>query len=245
VGLVSRIAAAGLCLGSPLAAAGDGSRLPPPGDPAWQPVRFRSVERTTDYAPLADAPGGVRAEARCAASALVLPLEGTDLSRTPVLHWRWRVLRGLDVPDERSRAGDDFAARVYVMFRFQPERAGWLERAQRALGERLYGTPMPGSALNFVWASRIAAGSTWTSPYAEQSRIIALASGADSEWRSESVDLPAAYQRAFGEIAPPAEGLGLMSDADDTCQHAVAEFRDFRLTAREGVKPDDPSPRTE
>jgi hypothetical protein len=244
MGRVARIAAAVFCLPALHTAAEGVPQLAQPGEPAWQPLRFRSIERTTDYAPLPGEPGGVRAEARCSASALVLPLERVDLARTPVLHWRWRVVRGLDVADERSRSGDDFAARVYVMFRFRPERAGWLERVQRALGRRLYGSEMPGTALSFVWGSRVAVGSTWTSPYTEHSRMIALASGPESGWRSESVDLPAAYERAFGESPPAAEGLGIMSDADDTCQHAVAEFRDFRLAPRT-VKPDGPAPRTE
>jgi len=249
VALDSRIAAAALCLSSLHAAAQVGTPLPPPGDPAWRPVEFRNVERTTDYSPLADAQAGVRAEARCSASALVLPLDTADLTRTPLLHWRWRIVRGLDVADERSRAGDDFAARVYVMFRFEPERAGWLERAQRALAARLYGTELPGTALNFVWTRRVAAGSSWTSPYTEHSRIIALASGPGSDWRSEAVDLPAVYASAFGHLPPAPEALGLMTDSDNTCQHAVAEFRDFRLAAREpsaesGAKPQTPAART-
>lgn len=244
--LLARFLAATLAW-APFPALADGA-LPPPGEPAWQPLRFRSVERSTDYAPLADAQPGVRAESRCGASALVLPLDGAELERTPVLHWQWRVLRGLDVADERSRGGDDFAARVYVMFRFQPERAGWLERAQRALGESLYGSRIPGSALNFVWTSRIEPGATWTSPYTEHSRLVALERGPGPGWRSEAVDVPAAYAEAFGEPPPAAEGLGLMTDADDTCQHAVAEFRGFRLAAREvgsaGAKPDGAGART-
>ena len=223
--LLGTIALAVLLLG-----AAEPRSLPPPGADAWEPLTFRSVERETVYAPLADE-AGVRAEARCAASALVLPLPDLDLARTPVLHWRWRVDRALEIEDERSKQGDDFAARVYVMFRFEPEKASLLERARQSLGQRLFGTEMPGTALNFVWSSREDPGALWTSPYVDSSRMIAVASGSADGWRSESVDVVAAYRRAFGEEPPAPLALGIMTDADNACQHAEAAYADFRFAA--------------
>ena len=38
-----------------------------------------------------------------------------DLNRTPWLNWSWRVDRVLSGVDERSKAGDDYPARVYVV----------------------------------------------------------------------------------------------------------------------------------
>lgn len=232
-----RIGVVGLWLLSLPGAAEQVRQLPAPGSSAWQPVTFRSVERPTTYIPFGEPETGVRAEADCSASALVLPLEEIDLSRTPVLHWRWRILQGLDVEDERSRSGDDFAARVYVMFRFEPDRASLLERFRRGVGERLFGAEMPGTALSFVWSSRIASGAIWTNPYAAEARMIALASGPGSGWRAETVDLPASYASAFGHPPPQATGIGVMTDADDTCQQAVAEYQDFRLAPREPAGP--------
>ena len=204
--------------------------LPPPGADGWEPLTFRSISRHTAYEPLPDA-DGVRAEADCAASALVLPLEGVDLERTPVLRWRWRVDRPLDIPDERSREGDDFAARVYVMFRFEPERASFVERARNSLGSRLFGTQMPGSTLNFVWTSREEPGSLWTNPFVASSRTIALARGAATDWREEAVDVVASYRRAFQRRPPPPLALGIMTDADNACQRAEARYAGFRFTA--------------
>ncbi|MGH0032631.1 MAG: DUF3047 domain-containing protein [Myxococcota bacterium] len=226
------LATIGLAAGSLGAAEPGVLPLAPPGSDAWQPLAFRSVERTTDYAPLDE--GGVRAEARCSASALVLPLEETDLdlARTPVLHWRWRVDRPLAIADERSKGGDDFAARVYVMFRFEPEKASLLERARQSLGRRLFGTEMPGTALNFVWSSGEDPGALWTSPYTGSARLLAVARGAVDDWRSESVDVVEAYRRAFDAEPPEPLALGLMTDADDACQHAVARYADFRFAPR-------------
>jgi len=211
------------------AAAAETTALPHPDAAAWEPLTFRSVSRHTLYTPLAEG-GGVRAEADCAASALVLPLEQVDLGRTPVLHWRWRVDRPLAIADERSRQGDDFAARVYVMFRFDPEHASLYARARQHIGSRLYGSELPGSAVNFVWTSREEPGALWTNPHADESRMIALARGDASGWRDEAVDVVAAYRRAFRRDPPGALALGIMTDSDNACQHAVARYAGFHFT---------------
>lgn len=214
------------------AGAGAGTALPAPTADAWEALHFRSIERHTRYLASPDAgPDVLRAVAECAASARVLPLDDVDLARTPVLRWRWRVLRPLEVEDERSRGGDDFAARVYVMFRFEPERASLLERARRRLGQTLFGTTLPGTALSFVWTGAIEPGEIWTNPHAAESKMVAIARGAFRSWRDASVDVPRTYRRAFGRPAPAALGLGIMTDADDTCQRAVAEYADFRFVA--------------
>jgi hypothetical protein len=230
------IAIAALALG----AAPPGA-LPEPGGEGWEPLHFRRIERTTDYTPLPG--GGVRAEARCSASALVLPLSDLELERTPVLHWRWRVDRPLDIPDERRKSGDDFAARVYVMFRFQPEQASWLRRVQQRLGESLFGKEVPGTALNFVWASRETPGALWTSPYTEDTRLLALERGPSEAWRSEAVDVIAAYRRAFESSPPEPIALGIMTDSDDSCGHAVARYADFRFGPAGGAPAAIPEPR--
>jgi hypothetical protein len=213
------------------AASAQTTSLPPPGSADWEPVAFRSVSRHTRYT--LEARGGVRADADCAASALVLPLAQVDLARTPVLHWRWRIERPLAIENERSRRGDDFAARVYVTFRFEPERASLFARARQRIGSRLYGRELPGSAVSFVWTSRQEPGAVWTNPYADETRMVALARGGEPDWRDEAVDVVAAYRRAFERDPPGVLALGIMTDSDDACQHAVARYADFRFTGGE------------
>ena len=56
----------------------------------------------------------VRATSRGTASGLYLRRR-IDLEKTPILRWTWRVDGTLGDIDERTRAGDDYAARVYVI----------------------------------------------------------------------------------------------------------------------------------
>lgn len=226
-----------LLLAAALAAPAAGAievALPAPGTPDWQPLEFPRIDEHTRYE-LVEAGRGqaLRAVSTCAASALVLPLAGIDLRKTPRLRWRWKVERVLDSPaDERAKAGDDFAARVYVTFDFVPERAGFFERARHRIGSSLYGERLPGSAISYVWTRAAPAGTFWESPFAPTSKTVSRGRGALHEWRVEEVDLLADYERLFGAEAPAALFLALMTDSDNTCQKAQALYADFQLLGR-------------
>ncbi|HEB91181.1 MAG TPA: DUF3047 domain-containing protein [Deltaproteobacteria bacterium] len=219
--------------------------LPAPGDPAWQPLEFRSIERGTLYELERDPDGrpAYRAISRCGASAMLLPLPvDFDPLRTPRLAWRWRIERGLSIDDEKAGGTDDFAARVYVLYRFDPERASAWRRLQQRIGRRLFGAEAPGRTLSYVWSSRSPVGASWPSPrQPEAARLVVLETGSDRTaaraWREEIVDLQADAERFFSPSPrQPAYALGLMTDADDVCREAVAWYSDFRLLGP-GSKP--------
>lgn len=213
----------------------DAVRLPRVTDPAWERVLLPGVEHETSYRPADD--DALRAEADCAASARVVRVADVDLTRTPVLRWRWRVEEGLDNPDERTKKGDDFAARVSVLFPFEPDHAGWLESLRHRITGRLVGREVPGSALYFVWTDRIPPGSVWPNPYASEVSMRALERGPADGWRSEAVDVARGYREAFGRPPPPPAAVGIMTDSDNLCARAVALYADFRFTARDGPAP--------
>ena len=215
------------------AAATAAPKLPPPGNPAWEPLHFGRAERHTRYTPVENAQERwLSAESACAASALFLPLGGVDLSDTPLLRWRWRVDKTLEIEDERSKPGDDFAARVYVLFPFEKEHSSFFSRLQRTIARLLYEREPPGSALIFVWSSREPLGARWTNPYAQDSRMRVLGTGPGGQWQQASVDVPAEYLAAFGREPRNPIGLALMTDSYQSCQQAAARFADFRFAAR-------------
>jgi hypothetical protein len=206
--------------------------LPPLGGDGWQPLVFPRVQKQTAYERVEfEGARVLRAQAICSASGLVHGVPGLELAKTPRLEWRWRVDRDLPARDPREKSGDDYAARVYVAFRFEPERASRYERLKRGALRLVYGEELPGSALNYVWSASEAAGASWPSPYAEQSRMISLGAAPAGAWREASVDLPADYRRVFGAEPPPVEFIAVMSDADDGCGEALAWFADLRFAS--------------
>ncbi len=104
----------------------------------WQ---TRSFEGETSYR-IMELDGRLVLEGDSVSSASSLYLEREiDLAARPVLEWSWRIAGTPAVADERSRGGDDFAARLYVV----------------APGEGLMGSPI---AISYVWAGQATPGPT-------------------------------------------------------------------------------------
>jgi len=231
--IVCALAIAAMALAAPLSRQTAGAAeipLATPGSGDWQPLVFRGIATQTRYT-LESFEGAevARAESNCGASGLVLRLDAIHIDQTPLLSWRWRVDRGLDLLEEQTKAEDDFAARVYIMFELDKERASTFQRLRHRLAKLIYGETIPGSALNFVWTSRLPAGTVWDNPFVESAKMIALAQGTNTGWRTETVDVAARYRELFDAPIPPLLGLAIMSDSDNSCQRTEARFADFKF----------------
>lgn len=129
------------------------------------------------------------------------------------LHWRWKVRASLTGNTrERERAGDDYAARVFVVF-------------ETSLN------PLRTRAINYVWAAAEKSGVVFASPYTKNVGIVVVRSG-DAEagqWRAESRDVLADYQAFFGEPPKKISAVAVSSDTDNTKTEAEAWFADLVL----------------
>jgi len=231
--IVCALAIAAMALAGPLSRQSAGAAeipLATPGSGDWQPLVFRGIATQTRYT-LESFEGAevARAESNCGASGLVLRLDAINIDQTPLLSWRWRVDRGLDLLEEQTKAEDDFAARVYMMFELDKDRASTLKKLRHRLAKLIYGEAIPGSALNFVWTSRLPTGTVWDNPFEPNAKMIALAQGTNTGWRTETVDVAARYRELFDAPIPPLLGLAIMSDSDNSCQRTEARFADFKF----------------
>lgn len=121
------------------------------------------------------------------------------------LTWRWRVAFALAHEGERTRAGDDYAARVIVVFETSP-------------------LPLRTRSLAYVWAAREPRGAEFASPYSGRTGTIVLRSGASDAgvWVSEERDVLADYRRFFGREPDKVSAVAFMVDTDDTDAAATA-----------------------
>ncbi len=214
------------------ALADDRVELPAPGGEAWRHLEIPGVVESTSYEALeVDGRAVWRAESRCGASGLAVAIEDLDLERLPILSWDWRIEKGLEIEDERSKSGDDFAARVIVMFAFDSAQASLGERALHEIAETLRGETLPGRSLAYVWTSAQAPGQAWKNPYRTPTYLISRGMGASSDWRSERVDVREDYRRHWKAEPPPIVGIAILTDADNTCGEAIAYYADFRFLA--------------
>jgi hypothetical protein len=226
---------AGALLVHALAGAGshriDVGRFAAPAEPdalpaGWEPLTFPKVPRATRYRVVRDGEGWVlEARSEASASALYRPLD-LDLHRYPTLTWRWKVGNVLVGADARTRRGDDYAARVYVAFRYDPARATAWERAKYGTYRLLYGSYPPQAALNYVWDNRLPPGTALDNAYTDRAKMIVVRSGPAEvgRWVTETRDVLGDYRRLVGGEPPPVAGVAVMTDTDDTGERAVAWY---------------------
>ncbi len=137
-----------------------------------------------------------------------------DLNKTPYLHWSWKIQNVLQGYNERSKQGDDYVARVYVVF--SGGMFFWRTRA-----------------INYVWASNQIIGSTWENPYTSHARMIAVQAGnaKAGTWQLESRNIQYDYQRLFGEPIDTLDSVAIMTDTDNTGASLKAWYGDIWMSS--------------
>lgn len=198
----------------------------------WETLALRKVPRRTEYSWSASEKA-VRAISVASASFLIRRMDH-DLKRAPILRWRWKIDRPVPGGDESKKSGDDYAARVYVTFLYTPSRASAGMRLKYGLAKTLYGEYPPHAGINYIWANRLPRGESAPNAYTDRVRMIAVRSGAAEagRWQAEERDVLADYRLLFGEDPPPATGVALMTDTDNTGSRAEAYFADVSLSDR-------------
>jgi len=165
---------------------------------------------------LVDLEQGTVLRGHCDNSASVIGLEReVDLDETPVLHWSWRIEDVFSGTDERSKKGDDFAARVYAVID-----GGLLKWRTRAV--------------NYVWAGSEPTGAAWPNPFRDEAMMVAVRSGTDKagQWVTQSRNVKADFKRYYDKDADHIDGIALMTDCDNHGGSATAYFRDIYFSAQ-------------
>lgn len=155
----------------------------------------------------------LHAESSSAASGLYRKVN-VDLGKTPVLNWSWKIENVLAGSDEHTRAGDDYPARVYVVF--SGGLAFWRTRA-----------------INYVWSNRQPVDSHWPNAFTSNALMIAVQSGPGrvGEWVEERHDVRADYRRLFGTEPGNVDAVAIMTDTDNTRTAARAWYGDIWFSA--------------
>ncbi len=194
----------------------------------WKPLTFPKIKRHTKYSiETRGKESFLRAEADASASALVFKKRFNvyEFSR---VRWRWKVTSVYKKGDATKKAGDDYPMRVYVIFEFDPQKAGFFEKLKYDAARLIYGEYPPHSSLNYIWANRSHKEKIITSSYTGQVKLMVLEEGARrvGEWVLETADILADYKRAFGTAPPAFASLALMCDSDNTGERGLA-YLDF------------------
>ena len=176
----------------------------------WQEKSFKGKTRYE----LVDSDVGkvLKADSRASASGLFREIK-IDLVKTPCMTWSWKVDGVLEGLDETTKGGDDYPARVYVVF--SDGLFFWQTRA-----------------LNYVWSSGQEAGAEWPNAYTDNSINVAVQSGSDlvGQWVAQSRNIREDYKRFVGGDITQADAVAIMTDTDDSGRSATAYYGQVRFT---------------
>lgn len=133
-----------------------------------------------------------------------------DLTRTPYLHWSWKVDNILKNVDERTKSGDDYPARIYVVI---------------SGGILFWRT----HALNYVWSSNQPVNSHWPNAFTSHAILIAQQSGNThaGKWMNERRNVLQDIKRYLDIDATHIDAVAIMTDTDNSGQKATAYYRDI------------------
>lgn len=204
---------------------------------SWEAMTFPKVKEHTHYKAVRETENGpwiVEASSQAGAAGLMHRTQ-IDIARTPVLRWRWKVEGVLLKGDARTKEGDDYPARVYLIFDPDLDELTFFQRAGLRVARGLYGD-VPGRAISYLWASQLEQGAVVDSPYAGSfAKLVAVKSGdADAgAWHVETRDVAADYRRLFGSEPAPLVGVAIMTDSDDTKEAVRAWYGDIRFLSRD------------
>ncbi len=131
------------------------ARFATEGLKGWESQSFKG---TTGYTIVQDNGQTVlKAHAKGAASGLTKKLTFNPVTYR-YLKWSWKIINTIAQGNEMTRQGDDYAARVYVVF---PGRFFWQMRA-----------------LNYIWANKLPKGEFVPNAFTSNAILIAIESGA-------------------------------------------------------------------
>lgn len=143
-----------------------------------------------------------------------------EINQKPVLpgeiSWRWKVKSSLESnTKERLKAGDDYAARVFLLFE-----------------SSFFRWRIP--TVCYVWAGNEKVGSMFKSPYSNNVCMIVLESGNKKAgvWIQEGRDYIEDYKRCFERTPKELSAAAIMVDTDDSGAQATTWFDDLILITK-------------
>jgi DUF3047 family protein len=218
---------------TPFSAGKAGSQLP--GE--WKAFEFGTNKPATEYRLVGDRDSGgtvLHAHAERSSSALTHPVQ-IDVSRTPVIQWRWKVSGVISTADNRSGSKEDAPARIVLGFDGDKSKLGLKERTAASLARRATGRELPYAQLVYIWSTKMPVGTMIRHPHSDRVRMVVAASGsgAAGKWANMSRNVRNDFRRAFGEEPGVLTDVGVLTDTDNTGETIDAWYGDIRFAPAE------------
>ena len=198
---------------------------PPEG---WKPLTFKKIPKQTAYELVKDGDVVVvKAVSQASASGLIKEVR-IDPKEFPIVLWRWKVDNLLKSSDVTRKEGDDYPARLYITFEYDPDKVSLGKKLKFKAGQALFGD-IPIAVLNYIWETKTPVGAIVENAYTDFAKMVVVESGSQKVglWIDEERNIYEDYKQAFGEEPPMINGVAIMSDTDNTKEQVTAYYGDI------------------
>jgi len=135
-------------------------------------------------------------------------VQGWDLATHPVLAWSWRPREFPKGADERTKQNDSPLA-VYAVFSH---------------------TPVSVKSVKYIWSEKVPKGTHIPQSNGTTQGVVLRTGGGGTQWVEERVNVLEDYKRYFKtDDAQKPEGIGILTDSDDTSSRARGDYARFRV----------------
>ncbi|APO88498.1 DUF3047 domain-containing protein [Marivivens sp. JLT3646] len=187
--------------------------------PNWTEQKF-ALFSSNGYTATANA---VDVQSAGTVSMLWTALDPSDWS-TRRASWDWSVATSVPPTDLTQKGGDDRNLSLY--FVFMPEE---IAQQNQSASIRTLLSVEEARVLMYVFGGDHQIGDVLPSPYLGDRGRMIIRRAAGTGTYTETVDLAADYERAFGGNATALVGLALSADSDDTDSKIVARLENLKL----------------
>ena len=197
----------------------------------WNPQKFEDIEKETTYSTIEhNTDNYLRARSNSSASALVHSRK-FNVYEYPVINWRWKVENIYKNGNARTKKGDDYPLRIYVIFAFNSTEAGFVQTLKYKALKGIYGEYPPHSSLNYIWANQNYEQKVLTNKFTSKAKMIPLQMGKKQvgKWKLEKRHIVQDYIKAFGQKPPSGARIAIMNDSDNTGESAVSYLDYIRV----------------
>ncbi len=156
-----------------------------------------------------------------------------NLSKTPILCWRWRVSNVVTSANIAKKSGDDQAARIYLGVDLPNSIIGLATRAKLALARSRSSNEIPDGAISYVWDNQFPVGTARNNVFTKQAKIIVAQSGGSrkNQWVNERRNLARDIQTQFKTAKGKVTSIAISSDTDNTGSTVTAAFADLHFVS--------------
>jgi Protein of unknown function (DUF3047) len=194
----------------------------------WKPLTFKKIPKLTTYELVKDGEHVVvKATSDASASGLTKEVK-IDPKEFPIVRWQWKIDNLLQKSDATRKDGDDYPARLYITFEYDPDKVSFSKKLKFKAGQVVFGD-IPIGAISYVWETKAPVGTVIDNAYTDFVKMIVVESGPQKIglWADESRNIYEDYKQAFGEEPPMINGVAIMSDTDNTKEQVTAYYGDI------------------